>query len=197
MKFRSPVTHDARALPAASPRAPASTRASHRTTTRSAHAHAPPSTSPLERTQPHARDAHAQPSKQPAHIAYFQSAFAQHTLPRHCMTPLLRASPSPGPCPPSPGRGSAPPPPSRSPALPVNLCATCSADSTFAHPASACAAQPQATCTASRAQRIGSRTLSRIASECRHSRAATHRLPAYKSLACNREQQSIAGGTRM
>ena len=191
-KFRSPVTHDARALPAASPRVPASTRASHRTATRSAHARAPPSTSPLERTQHHTRDAHAQHSKQPAHIAYIQSAFAQHILPRHCMTPLLRASPSPGPCPPSPDRGSAPPPPSRSPALPVNLCATCSAGSTFAHPASAYAAQPQAIYMASRAQRVGSRTPSRTASGCRHSRAATPRLPAYKSMACNREQQSIA-----
>ena len=49
------------------------------------------------------------------------------------MTPLLRASPSPGPCPPSPDRGSAPPPPSRSPALPVNMCATCPAASSCAH----------------------------------------------------------------
>ena len=141
-KVRSPITHDARALPAASPRAPASTRASHRTATRSAQARAPPSTSPLERTQPHHRDAHAQPSKQPAHIAYFQSAFAQHTLPWHCTTPLLRASPSPGPCPPSPDRGSAPPPPSRSPALPVNLCATCPAFSSCAHAGAASVRRP-------------------------------------------------------
>ena len=141
-KVRSPITHDARALPAASPRAPASTRASHRTATRSAQARAPPSTNPLERTQPHHRDAHAQPSKQPAHIAYFQSAFSQHTLPWHCTTPLLRASPSPGPCPPSPDRGSAPPPPSRSPALPVNMCATCPASSSCAHAGAASVRRP-------------------------------------------------------
>ena len=138
--FRSPVTHDARALPAASPRVPTSTRASHRTATRRAHARAPPTTSPLEHNQPHTRDAHAQPSKQPTHIANTQSTFAQHTLPWHCMTPLLRTSPSPGPRPPSPDRGSAPPRPSGRPALPVTVCATCPADSTCAHAASACAA---------------------------------------------------------
>ena len=47
-KVRSPIAHDARALPAASPRVPASTRASHRTATRRAHDRAPPTTSPLE-----------------------------------------------------------------------------------------------------------------------------------------------------
>jgi hypothetical protein len=151
-KVRSPVAHDARALPAASPRVPASTRASHRTATRRAHARAPPTTSPLEHNQPHTRDAHAQPSKQSAHIANTQSTFAQHTLPWHCMTPLLRASPSPGPSPPSPGRRSAPPRPSGRPALPITLCATCPAASTCAHPASAIAAQTQATRTASHAQ---------------------------------------------
>jgi hypothetical protein len=179
-KVRSPVAHDARALPAASPRVTASTRASHCTATRSAHARALPSTSPLEHTQPHAHDAHAHPCEQPAHIAYTQSALAQHTLPRHCMSPPLRASPSPGPCPPSPGCGSAPPPPSQRPALPVHLCATCSAGSTLAHPASTYAEQPQATSTASRAQRVGSRTPSRTASGCRHPRAATPWLPAHK-----------------
>ena len=147
-KVRSPIANDARALPAASPRVPASTRASHRTATRRAHARAPPTTSPLEHNQPHTRDAHAQPSKQPTHIANTQSTFAQHTLPWHCMTPLLRTSPSPGPRPPSPDRGSAPPRPSGRPALPVTVCATCPADSTCAHAASACAAQPQATRTA-------------------------------------------------
>jgi hypothetical protein len=151
-KSPQPHTHDARALPAASPRVPASTRASHRTATRRAHARAPPTTSPLEHNQPHTRDAHAQPSKQPTHIANTQSTFAQHTLPWHCMTPLLRASPSPGPSPPSPGRGSAPPRPSGRPALPITLCATCPAASTCAHPASAIAAQTQATRAASHAQ---------------------------------------------
>ena len=116
LKVRSPIANDARALPAASPRVPASTRASHRTATRRAHARAPPTTSPLEHNQPHTRDAHAQPSKQPTHIANTQSTFAQHTLPWHCMTPLLRTSPSPGPRPPSPDRGSAPPRPSGRPA---------------------------------------------------------------------------------
>ena len=178
-KVRSPIANDARALPAASPRVPASTRASHRTATRRAHARAPPTTSPLEHNQPHTRDAHAQPSKQPTHIANTQSTFAQHTLPWHCMTPLLRTSPSPGPRPPSPDRGSAPPRPSGRPALPVTVCATCPADSTCAHAASACAAQPQATRTASRAQRDGGRTLARTASGCRLSRAATPGLTAH------------------
>ena len=95
------------------------------------------------------------------------------------MTPLLRASPSPGPCPPSPDRGSAPPRPSRRPALPVTLCATCPADSICAHAASACAAQPQATRAASHAQRVGGRTLARTASGCRLSRAATPGLTAH------------------
>ena len=130
IEIRSPIANDARALPAASPRVPTSTRASHRTATRRAHARAPPTTSPLEHNQPHTRDAHAQPSKQPTHIANTQSTFAQHTLPWHCMTPLLRTSPSPGPRPPSPDRGSAPPRPSGRPALPVTVCATCPADST-------------------------------------------------------------------
>ena len=151
-KVRSPIANDARALPAASPRVPTSTRASHRTATRRAHARAPPTTIPLEHNQPHTRDAHAQPSKQSAHIANTQSTFSQHTLPWHCMTPLLRASPSPGPSPPSPGRGSAPPRPSGRPALPITLCATCPAASTCAHPASAIAAQTQATRAASHAQ---------------------------------------------
>ena len=151
-KIRSPIANDARALPAASPRVPTSTRASHRTATRRAHARAPPTTSPLEHNQPHTRDAHAQPSKQSAHIANTQSTFAQHTLPWHCMTPLLRASPSPGPSPPSPGRGSAPPRPSGRPALPITLCATCPAANTCAHPASAIAAQTQATRATSHAQ---------------------------------------------
>ena len=152
LKVRSPIANDARALPAASPRVPTSTRASHRTATRRAHARAPPTTSPLEHNQPHTRDAHAQPSKQSAHIANTQSTFSQHTLPWHCMTPLLRASPSPGPSPPSPGRRSAPPRPSGRPALPITLCATCPAASTCAHPASAIAAQTQATRATSHAQ---------------------------------------------
>ena len=189
LKVRSPIAHDARALPAASPRVPASTRASHRTATRRAHARAPPTTSPLEHNQPHTRDAHAQPSKQSAHFPYTQSTFAQHTLPWHCMTPLLRASPSPGPSPPSPGRGSAPPRPSGRPALPTTLCATCPAASTCAHAASASVAQPQATRTASHAQRVGGRTLTRTASGCRLSRAATSGLTAHTTLGW---QQSIA-----
>ena len=83
-----------------------------------------------------ARNFLAQPSQQPAHIAHSQTVFAQHILPRPRTSPPLRASPSPGPCPPSPARGSAPPPLSRRPAMPINMCATGSADSTCAQAAS-------------------------------------------------------------
>ena len=111
-KVRSPIAHDARALPAASPRVPASTRASHRTATRALHTRAQPSSRALRPSMLRARDFLAQPSQQPAHIADTQTAFAQHILPPHRTTHLPRSSPPRGPCPPTPDREPAPPPPS-------------------------------------------------------------------------------------
>ena len=118
----SPAPRPSRASPPARVR-----HNSHRTTARTSHAHAPPSASPLERTQPHARDAHAQTCRQPSTLCTLTSTVAQHTLPRLCTSPLLRASPPPDLCPCSRDRGSAPPPPPRRPASPLCLFAFCTA----------------------------------------------------------------------
>ena len=92
------------------------------------------------------------------------SAFTQHNLHSHRTSPRLCASPPPGLCPPTPARGSAPPPPSRRPALPVNLCAICSAhNNVLTLRARSQRLGHSCTCPASRAQRVGSRTFTRIA----------------------------------
>ena len=167
------------ALPRGNPRLPATARTSHRTATRALHTRSKPSAHALRPSVPHAHNFLAQPSQQPAHIAHTQTTLAQHVLPRHRTSPPLRASPAPGPYPPSPTRGSASPPPSRRPALPANLYAFCSADSSSAYAASAAAARrPQPnTCLACRARRTGSRNLTRAAprvpaSLCREAQAA-------------------------
>ena len=125
--FRSPTAHDARSPPRGKP-APARLLASaiphhstHPTRPRAA-LHEPSRARSAPCTQ--------LPMPSPADSSTLRtatSAFTQHNLHSHRTSPRLCASPPPGLCPPTPARGSAPPPPSRRPALPVNLCAICSA----------------------------------------------------------------------
>ena len=136
-KIPQPHAHDARSPP---PRQQSLGRDSpHLTSHRSSRPTSPRTAlrkrSPAQHA-PHPRLPCTALREQPTLCAH-SSAFAQHTLPPHRMSPLLRASPSPGPCPPSPGCGPAPPHPPRRPALPVSMCAMCSAFSSCAHAASA------------------------------------------------------------
>ena len=171
--FRSRIAHEARSPP---PRQPALARhsqlpMSHRGSRPTSPRTALRKRSPAQHA-PHPRLPCTALHEQPTHCAH-SSAFAQHTLPRHRTSPPLRASPSPGPSPPSPDCGSAPPPPSRRPALPINLCATCPAVSICPHDASAIAVCHDSMHPASCARWDGGHTFTRNAHRRRLVCAAT------------------------